>query len=46
LFNLSLAPLLAAVYFSLSSLAYADEAFYGTIESRPTENAGIWVISG
>lgn len=38
--------LLAASFFVLSSPAFADEEFYGTIESRPTSNEGIWVISG
>lgn len=48
--NLSLilktALLVAASSFAFSSTAFADEEFYGTIESRPTENPGIWVISG
>lgn len=33
------------ILFSFSNLAFAEE-FYGTIENRPTENAGIWTISG
>lgn len=45
-FSLKPALLIAASCFVLSSTAFADEEFYGTIESRPTENAGIWVISG
>jgi len=38
--------LITASCFALSSPAFADEEFYGTIESRPTENSGIWVVSG
>lgn len=38
--------LIAASCFVLSSTAFADEEFYGTIESRPVGNPGIWVISG
>ena len=33
-------------FFAFSSAAFADEEFYGTIESRPTSNLGIWIISG
>ncbi len=44
--NLKLALLVAASFVSFSSSAFADEEFYGTVESRPTENPGIWVISG
>jgi hypothetical protein len=52
--TLSKNPLLAyllaffiyAMALSFSNLVLADEEFYGTIESRPTENSGIWVISG
>lgn len=40
------ALLIAVAGFSFSSVALADEEFYGTVESRPTENPGIWVISG
>ncbi|HEY0268628.1 MAG TPA: hypothetical protein VGC12_05270, partial [Methyloradius sp.] len=32
--------------FILSSAAFASEEFYGRVESRPVENAGIWTISG
>ena len=46
LFSLKSCLLLAVSYFALSSPAFADEEFYGTIESRPSANAGIWVISG
>ncbi len=44
--SLKLALLVAVSCFSLSQMAVADEEFYGTIDSRPTGNAGIWVISG
>lgn len=44
--HLKTALLIAAACFSFSSVAFADEEFYGTVESRPTENPGIWVISG
>jgi hypothetical protein len=44
--NLKFALLIVISSFSFSSAAFADEEFYGTIESRPTENPGIWVISG
>jgi len=27
-------------------VSYASEDFYGTIESRPKGNAGIWVVGG
>ena len=46
LFSLKSSLLIVASCFALSSPAFADEDFYGTIESRPAENAGIWVISG
>lgn len=46
LFSVTSGLLIAAAYFAFSSSALADEEFYGTIESRPTENSGIWVISG
>jgi hypothetical protein len=29
-----------------SSLALADEEFYGVIEQRPQTNLGMWVIAG
>lgn len=45
-FSLKGALLIAASCFTFSGLAMADEEFYGTIESRPTANPGIWVISG
>jgi len=40
--------LIATSFFTLSNptFAFADEEFYGTIETRPTENPGIWVVSG
>lgn len=44
--NLRFSLLIVVSCFSFSSLAFADEEFYGTIESRPTENPGIWVVSG
>ena len=46
LFTFILLLFIAAGGFALSSPASADEEFYGTIENRPTENSGIWVISG
>ncbi len=48
-FSLKSGLLIAASCFALSTLsspAFADEEFYGTVESRPTENPGIWVVSG
>lgn len=45
-FSLQSTLLIAASCCAFSSPAFADEEFYGTVESRPTENAGIWVISG
>ena len=45
-FTLRFALLIAASCFSFSSPAFADDEFYGTVESRPTENPGIWVVSG
>jgi len=36
----------AAGVYILSSTAFASEEFYGRVESRPVENAGIWTISG
>lgn len=44
--NVKFALLVVASSFAFSSTAFADEEFYGTVESRPTENPGIWVISG
>lgn len=44
--SLRFALLIAASCFSFSSHALADEEFYGTVDSRPTENPGIWVVSG
>ena len=46
LFNQKLRTLTIISCFAFSGHAIADEEFYGTIESRPTENSGIWVISG
>lgn len=46
LFSLKAGLLIAASCFALSSPAFADEEFYGTVESRPSENPGIWVVSG
>lgn len=46
LFSLKAILIIAASCFAFSSPAFADEEFYGTIESRPTENPGIWVVSG
>jgi hypothetical protein len=45
-FSLGSALLIAASCLSLSSPAFADEEFYGTVESRPIENPGIWTVSG
>jgi len=45
-FSFKACLLIAASCFALSSPAFADEEFYGTIESRPVGNPGIWVISG
>lgn len=45
-FTLKTGLLIAASCFAFSSPTFADEEFYGTIESRPTENPGIWVVSG
>lgn len=44
--HLKAAILIAASCAAFSSSAFADEEFYGTVESRPTENPGIWVVSG
>ncbi|MDI1309660.1 MAG: DUF5666 domain-containing protein [Methylotenera sp.] len=38
--------LLAASCLLLNSPAHADEEFYGTVESRPTQNAGVWIVNG
>lgn len=38
--------LIVASCLALSSQAFADEEFYGTVESRPSQNPGIWVVSG
>lgn len=46
LFSLKAGLLIAASCFALSNPAFADEEFYGTVESRPAENPGIWVVSG
>ncbi len=45
-FSLKSCLLIVASCFALSSPAFADEEFYGTVESRPSENPGIWVVSG
>ncbi len=45
-FSLKSGLLIAASCFALSIPAFADEEFYGTVESRPTENPGMWVVSG
>ena len=45
-FTFNTALLVAASFFSFSNPAFADEEFYGTVETRPTENPGIWVVSG
>ena len=34
----------ACIFLNVS--ANASEEFYGTVENRPTENLGIWTISG
>lgn len=46
LFSLRFALLIVASSFSFNSFAFGDEEFYGTVESRPTENPGIWIVSG
>ena len=46
LFSINSGLLIAASCLMFSLPAFADEEFYGTIESRPTENPGIWVVSG
>jgi hypothetical protein len=38
--------LLAASCLLGSSVAMADEEFYGVIEQRPQSNLGMWVIAG
>jgi hypothetical protein len=40
------ALILAANGLLFNNPAIADEEFYGTVESRPIENPGIWVVSG
>ncbi len=40
------ALLMVASCLVFSNLSFASEEFYGTVESRPTENPGIWVVSG
>jgi hypothetical protein len=37
---------ITASFLVLSTTAFADEEFYGRVDSRPDGNAGIWVISG
>lgn len=46
LFSLKSTLLIVASCFAISTPAFADEEFYGTVESRPAENSGIWVVSG
>ena len=46
LYSLKSYLLLAASLFAFSNPAFAEEEFYGTIESRPATNTGIWMISG
>lgn len=46
LFSVTFGVLIATTLIAFSNPASADEEFYGTIESRPTENPGIWVVSG
>lgn len=41
-----LALVIVASIFAFSNSAFADEEFYGTVESRPTGNSGIWIVSG
>jgi hypothetical protein len=36
----------AAMLCAFSNPVFAGEEFYGRIETRPVDNAGIWVISG
>lgn len=38
--------MIAVSCLAFSGAAFADEEFYGAVESRPTGNVGIWVISG
>jgi hypothetical protein len=38
--------LLAASCLLVSTLALADEEFYGIVEQRPQSNLGMWVIAG
>lgn len=45
-FSLRFALLIVASSFSFCSYAFGDEEFYGTVDSRPTENPGIWIVSG
>lgn len=45
-FSIKSTLLIATSCFAFSMPAFADEEFYGTIDSRPTENTGIWVVSG
>jgi hypothetical protein len=37
---------ITASFLVLSTTAFADEEFYGRVDSRPDGNVGIWVISG
>ncbi len=45
-FSLKLTLLIVAGCITFSNPSFANEEFYGTIESRPIENPGIWVVSG
>lgn len=44
--KLKSAFLLAATCVSMTSPVHADDEFYGVVESRPTQNAGLWMING
>ncbi len=37
---------IAAGSLLLNTVAFADEEFYGRVDSRPDSNPGIWIISG
>jgi hypothetical protein len=39
-------PVLMFAALLASSAGYADEDYYGTIESRPKGSAGTWIVSG
>ena len=44
--SVNVMPLVASALFLIPPTIYADDEFYGTIESRPDGKAGIWVIGG